>query len=120
MNEREIAVYATGAAVAFGLLTIAIGYIGVLSFFSYTLVEVFANAFFFMPILNIAVKGVKNVNHVDTIVMITLGFIFEVLYIIISHVTAYAFMINTLKSLVVIFVISTIAAYIKKEIKGEF
>jgi len=115
MNSREITITLAGGGIALAMLYYAIGPYGVLSFFTFSLVSKIANTFFFMSIVNVAVKGLDNVNHGETLVLITIGFIFEIIYFLSAHKTMYGFMIETLKSLVVIFVISAIVAYIKKE-----
>ena len=117
MNSRELTISITAGGIALFMLWYAIGFYGVISFFTFTLVSMIANSFFFLPLVNIAVKGYKNVNHEQTFVLVAIGFIFEVVYILTAHKTAYGFMIDTLKSLVVLFVISSIIIYIKREVK---
>ena len=107
----------SAGVIVFALLYVAIGGYGIAEFFSFTIVSMIANTFFFMTIINTIVKGYENVNHEETFVMITIGFMFEVLYVLLSHKTVYGMMIDTLKSLVVIFIVSSIVSYMRREVK---
>jgi len=116
VNERELYIHVTAGIIAIIMLAFAIGLRGLLYFFSFSVIQYIAGAFFIMPIINAVVKGTENVNHEETMVMITIGFIFEIMYILLSHRTFYGLLIDTLKMLVILFIISSIVAYIKREI----
>ena len=117
MNDREfIAVVGVGV-IAFMILYISEGIYGILNFFMITLISIIGNAFFFIPIINVIVKGHKNVNVSQTIVMMTVGFIFVMMYVLILHKTPYGLIVDITEKLITILIIYSIVNYIKKEME---
>lgn len=123
MNEeetKEIMLSLLIGTACFFLLYILIDVEGVLNFFSMSLIATIANAFFMVPIINMMVKGVKNVDLSKNLVIISIGFMFEIIYIFTSQKTVRQMMVDTFKSLITILVISMIVMWIKREIKERF
>ena len=123
MNEeetKEVILSLLIGIACFFLLYILIDVEGVLNFFSMSLIATIANAFFMVPIINMMVKGVKNVDLSKNLVIISIGFMFEMIYIFTSQKTVRQMMVDTFKSLITILVISMIVVWIKREIKERF
>lgn len=116
-EDRELAISLIVGVICSIFLLSMIGGYGFVNFFSMQLIATIANAFFMMPIINIIVKGVKNVNMGHNLTFIMIGIVFEIVYLVTTQKTTDQIIVDTLKSVITILVISMIVTQLKRTIK---
>jgi len=118
-KERELIISFAIGVMCFILLSVLLGVFGIINFLTTSIIMTISHAFFLLPLINIMVKGVKNVNLHQNLVMITMGFVFMVLNILITPKTPRQIIVDTLESMIKILIIAYIVSKIRDTIKKE-